>query len=49
MAKKYVCLTCAKKIKANKIPCKAVTNKLNVIDIPEELNILNKLETALIC
>ena len=41
-------MTCNKKTKKNKIPCKALYNKLEISDIPQELKSLNKLEIALI-
>ena len=44
----YICLTCSKKVKNNKVPCQTVCNKLKVSEIPHELSILNKLEIALI-
>lgn len=46
--KKYICKTCHQKLLKNKIPCQAVSNKLEVFDIPEELNSLNKLESILV-
>ena len=46
--KKYVCLTCDKNIKKNKVPCQAVYNDLVVDDIPAELATLEKLEQILI-
>ena len=46
--KKYICMTCNKKTKKNKIPCQAVYNKLEISDVPQELKSLNKLEIALI-
>ena len=45
---KYICKTCHNKLKKNKISCQAVCNKLQVLDVPEELKVLNKLETILI-
>ena len=41
-------MTCNKKTKKNKIPCQAVHNKLEILDVPPELRPLNKLEIALI-
>ena len=45
---KYTCKTCHNKLRKNKKPCHAVCNKLQVFDVPEELKVLNKLETILI-
>ena len=42
---KYICKTCHNKLRKNKKLCQAVCNKLHVSDVPEELKILNRLET----
>ena len=46
---KYICKTCHNKLRKNKKPCQAVCNKLQVFDVPEELKVLNKLETIFDC
>ena len=45
---KYICKTCHNKLRKNKKPCQAVCNKVQVFDDPEELKVLNRLETILI-
>ena len=44
----YICQTCHKKMKNNKIPCQAVYNKLDIPEIPEQLKCLNILEREII-
>lgn len=44
----YICFTCSKKLKKNKVPCQAVHNQLRVHDIPAQLSMLEKLEQILI-
>ena len=44
----YICRTCDKKIKNNKMPCQAVDNNLAVDGVPPELAVLEKLEQVLI-
>ena len=46
--KKYICVTCNKKTKKNKISRQPVYNKLEISYVPQELKSLNKLEIALI-
>lgn len=43
----YICLTCNKKLLKTLMPCQAVTNCLDIYDLPKELN-LNRLEKVLI-
>ena len=43
---KYICLTCAKSLIKNKVPCQAVVNGLDIA--PDCLRLLNKLEIFLI-
>ena len=44
----YVCNTCHSKLKKGKIPCQAVFNRMEVDEIPPELDRLRKLESVLI-
>ena len=44
----YICLTCDKQIKKNKVPCQSVSNKLKVFDFPLELRGIRRLEKVLI-
>ena len=46
--REYICRTCHNKISKNQMPSQAVHNKLELEDIPSELNSLHKLETILI-
>jgi len=45
---KYICLTCDRHLKKGSIPCQAVWNKLQLDELPHEINILNRLEKVLI-
>ena len=44
----YICRTCDKNLKKNKIPCQAVVNKLHIMNLPNEFSNLRKLEKVLI-
>ena len=45
---KCICLTCAKSLIKNKVPCQAVVNGLDIDNAPDFLRILNKLKIFLI-
>ena len=44
----YLCKTCHSKVKKNKVPCQAVSNKLSVEWLPREFINLRRLETVLV-
>ena len=44
----YICITCDKYLKKSEIPPQAVWNKLDIIDLPNEIQCLNRLEQILI-
>ncbi|XP_057292445.1 uncharacterized protein LOC130621150 [Hydractinia symbiolongicarpus] len=44
----YICITCDKYLKKAEIPPQAVWNKLNIVDLPNEIQCLNRLEQILI-
>ena len=44
----YICKTCRKKCQKCKISCQAVSNKLEVFDLPTEFQSIRKLERVLI-
>jgi len=44
----YICHTCSKHISKNKTPCQAVSNKLELTEVPSVIKDLNKLEKVLI-
>ena len=46
--KEYVCKTCHKKLLKNKVPCQAVVNDLQVINLPERFSDIRKLEKIII-
>ena len=46
--KKYICLTCDKKLVKSEVPCQAVCNKLQIFDFPPYLPKLRRLEKVLI-
>ena len=45
---KYICQTCESKLKKSKMPCQAVSNKLELFDLPNNLKSLRKLERVLV-
>ena len=45
---KYICVTCHLKAKKGQIPCQAVCNKIDIDEIPSELEALRKLESVLV-
>ena len=47
--KYYICKTCQNKLKKGKTPCKAVWNRLELDDLPDDLAKLHTLEKAIIC
>ena len=46
--KEYVCKTCHKKLLKNKVPCQAVANDLQIINLPERFSDIRKLEKIII-
>ena len=44
----YICKTCHSKVKKNKVPCQAVSNKLSVKWLPREFRNPRRLETLLV-
>ena len=44
----YICGTCPLKAKKGQIPCQAVCNKLDIDEMPSELEALRKLESVLV-
>ena len=46
--KEYICNTCNKKLVKNNIPCQAVANDLQIIDLPERFSDIRKLERVII-
>ena len=44
----YTCRTCHVKCRKGKVPCQAVSNKLEVFDLPVEFQSIRKLEKVLI-
>ena len=44
----YICQTCHSKLKKNKIPCQAVSNNLQMFDLPTNFERLRKLEKIII-
>ena len=46
--KEYICNTCNKKLVKNNIPCQAVVNDLQIIDLPERFSDIRKLERVII-
>ena len=46
--KQYICRTCHSKVMKQQTPCQAVHNNLQVVEIPYELAVLEKLEQILI-
>ena len=44
----YICRTCHLKARKGQIPCQAVCNKLQIDDMPSELEALRKLESVLV-
>ena len=44
----YLCKTCHSKVKKNKVPCLAVSNKLSVEWLPREFRNLRRLETVVV-
>ena len=44
----YICHTCDTHLKKKKIPCQAVCNKLQLFELPNEINDLRKLEKVII-
>ena len=47
-SRQYICHTCHKKLKKQKIPCQAVCNKLQLFEFPNEISCLRKLEKVII-
>ena len=47
-SRQYICHTCHKKLKKQKIPCQAVCNKLQHFEFPNEISHLRKLEKVII-
>jgi len=46
--KYYICKTCDKKLLKVEIPCQSVKNQLELDDLPDYLQNINKLERAVI-
>ena len=46
--KLYICRTCHKKLKKGQLTAQAVSNKLNIFDLPDHLANMNRLEKAII-
>ena len=44
----YICKTCDKKLLKQEIPCQSVSNKLELCDLPEHLQNINKMERAVV-
>jgi len=42
----YICFTCDRHLSKKQMPCQAVWNKLQLDDLPEEIAVLNRLETS---
>ena len=47
-SKLYVCITCDQSLMKKKVPCQAVWNKMNVDEMPNEIQELNRLEKVLV-
>ena len=44
----YICKTCDKALQNNSVPCQAVANRLNVVDLPKFFNDIRRLERLLV-
>ena len=44
----YICTTCDKTLRKNSVPCQAVANRLNVVELPELFQDIRRLERLLV-
>ena len=44
----YICKTCDSKLKKGKLPCQVVCNNLELLEFPEDIPFLNKVEKVII-
>ena len=44
----YICTTCDKALRKNSVPCQAVANRLNVVELPKLFQDIRKLERLLV-
>ena len=44
----YICTTCDKALRKNSVPCQAVANRLNVVELPKLFQDICRLERLLV-
>ena len=44
----YICTTCDKALQKNSVPCQAVANRLNVVELPKLFQDIRRLERLLV-
>ena len=44
----YICIACDKALRENSVPCQAVANKLNVVELPKLFQDICRLERLLV-
>ena len=44
----YICTTCDEALRRNSVPCQAVANRLNVVELPKLLQDIRRLERLLV-
>ena len=44
----YICTTCDKALRKNSVPCQAVANRLNVVELPKLFQDIRRLERLLV-